>query len=181
MEGVWRTRVGYAGGQKKNPTYQDLGDHTESFQVDFDPAVTSYEKLLEVFWDSHNPCAGNASRQYMSAVFYANEKQKKAAEASKAEIEKRGRRVVTPILPVGEFTVAEDYHQKWNLRQRKAIAKELLAVYPKAEDLMNSTAAMKLNAYLGGEGSAKTLAEEIGKLGLSEAAQKALKSEVADE
>ncbi|MDZ7761250.1 MAG: peptide-methionine (S)-S-oxide reductase [Desulfovermiculus sp.] len=65
-----RTRVGYSGGKKPNPTYHDLGDHTETLQVDYDPEAVSYPKLLEVFWESHSPEQSALSRQYMAAVFY---------------------------------------------------------------------------------------------------------------
>ena len=61
-----RTRVGYAGGTKKNPAYHNLGDHTETIQIDYDPTKISFEKLLETFWDSHNPAQRSWSRQYMS-------------------------------------------------------------------------------------------------------------------
>jgi methionine-S-sulfoxide reductase len=177
---VWRTRVGYAGGKKKNPTYHDLGDHTETFQVDFDPKVISYETLLDLFWKSHNPCGETGSRQYMSAVFWASEEQRKLAEAGKAEIEKDGREVTTPIMPLGEFTVAEDYHQKWNLRNARALGRTWLKVFPKDEDLMNSTAAMRANAWLGGDLPAERLKVEIGRYGMTEAEQALLKDALGD-
>ena len=72
--------MGYAGGKKSNPTYHDLGDHTETLQIDFDPDVITYDELLEIFWASHNPGRKSWSRQYMAAVFYHNHKQKKAIE-----------------------------------------------------------------------------------------------------
>ena len=74
-----RTRVGYAGGTKKNPTYHDLGDHSETVQMDYDPTVISYTKLLDVFWDSHDPSLPSDSKQYMSIIFYHNDKQKELA------------------------------------------------------------------------------------------------------
>jgi peptide methionine sulfoxide reductase MsrA len=76
---VVRTRVGYTGGRSPNPTYSNLGDHTESVQVDFDPGQTSYAELLRVFWATPNSCALSGSRQYMSAIFYHNETQKRLA------------------------------------------------------------------------------------------------------
>ena len=74
-----RTRVGYAGGEKKNPTYHSLGDHTETIQIDYDPKQISYAKLLEVFWRSHDPLSRSCSRQHKAAVFYHNEEQKRLA------------------------------------------------------------------------------------------------------
>lgn len=68
-----RTRVGYAGGSKENPTYYSLGDHSETIQIDYDPTQISYGQLLEVFWNSHNPTYEPWSRQYMSIIFYHSE------------------------------------------------------------------------------------------------------------
>jgi peptide-methionine (S)-S-oxide reductase len=176
MPGVIRTRVGYAGGKQKNPTYHDIGDHSESFQVDFDPKQISFEKLLETFWRSPNSCDRSGTLQYRSIVFYQNDAQKKLALASRErEAAKRGYAVETPILPLESFTLAEDYHQKFYLRQEHELEKEIAAVYPNLDDFTNSTAAMKLNAYLGGYGSRKALDGEIDRLGLSMDAKKRLR------
>ena len=102
------TRVGYAGGATKNPNYNKIGDHSESLQIDFDPAVISYERLLEIFWQSHNGCEAFGSRQYRSVVFYHDEEQKKLALKTRdCEAVRRKQEVVTPILPVGTFYLAE--------------------------------------------------------------------------
>ena len=175
LPGVIRTRVGYTGGTTKNPTYYKIGDHTESFQVDFDPKVTSYEKILEVYWSTHNHCAVPNSRQYMSAIFFADEKQKNIAwEMGKKTQAKLGKQVTTYILPLRIFTLAEDYHQKYMLRQRPDIVAELTQIYPNKKDYLNSTAATRLNAYLGGHGSSSQLQEEISGFGLSQKSQTAL-------
>ena len=160
--------MGYAGGTLAHPTYHRLGDHTESFQVDFDPGVTSYEKLLEVFWASHNPCGKTWSRQYMSAVFYHDDRQKRLAEAARDRIP--GAR--TPILPVGTFTPAEDYHQKYELQNDDVLKREFRAMYPSEADFMNSTAAARVNALVAGHG--KGLREEIARYGLSEEGRRRL-------
>lgn len=160
--------MGYAGGTKLNPTYHDLGDHTESFQVDFDPAVLPYDRLLDLFWEAHNPCDKGYSRQYMSAVFVANDDQKRAADASKARLEKRlGRSVKTPILPLGIFTNAEDYHQKYYLRH-SALMKEFRSLYSDDASFRESTAAMRANGFVAGDGDPDDLKKWIHKLGLSE-------------
>lgn len=172
MPGVWRTRVGYAGGTLANPTYHRLGDHTEAFQVDFDPAVVTYEKLLEVVFASHNPCGKTWSRQYMSAVFHHDDRQKRLAEAARDRIP--GAR--TPVLPVGVFTPAEDYHQKYELQNDELLKREFRAMYPGEADFMNSTAAMRANAIVAGNGTA--LRGEAGRYGLSEEARRRLLSYV---
>jgi len=167
---VWRTRVGYAGGTLPDPTYHRLGDHTESFQVDFDPAVVTYEKLLEVFFASHNPCGKTWSRQYMSAVFYHDDRQKRLAEAARDRI--AGAR--TPILPVGVFTRAEDYHQKYELQNDDLLKREFRALYPSEPDFVNSTAAMRVNAIVAGHG--RGLRPEVARYGLSEPARRRLEA-----
>jgi methionine-S-sulfoxide reductase len=160
--------VGYTGGQKENPTYYNLGDHTESVQVDYDPRQTSYEKLLEVFWATPNSCAQADSRQYMSAVFYHNDGQKKQAlQTRDREAARRKMKIATAVLPIQTFYQAEDYHQKYLLRQHRDLLREFTAMYPEPAHLTASTAAARVNGYLGRHGSEALLLKEIGSLGLS--------------
>jgi peptide-methionine (S)-S-oxide reductase len=152
---VVRTRVGYTGGSKSHPTYHDLGSHSESVEVLFDPGVMAYDALLEVFWAAHDPTAEAWSSQYRSAVFFHGSGQQAEAEASKRRLERRlGEEVATAILPAGRFWVAEDYHQKWYLRRRGGewLAR-LEALYPTPASLRDSTAAARLNGWLGGFGA----------------------------
>jgi peptide-methionine (S)-S-oxide reductase len=173
---VVRTRVGYAGGHKKNPTYYSLGDHTETLQLDFDPTVTSYEKILDVFWKTPNSCQQGGSRQYMSAIFYEGEAQQKVALATRDRAAARlAREVHTPILPLTAFYLAEDYHQKYFLQQCPEIYRELRTIYPQEKDFMRSTAATRINAFLSGHGSRTMLEKEIASYGLSPAAAKILR------
>jgi len=166
--------VGYAGGTLKNPTYHRLGDHTESFQVDFDPAVLSYDALLKLFFESHNPCAEAWSRQYMSALFFHSDAQKKAAEAARERVaEKRGP-VKTPLLPVGTFTLAEDYHQKYELRGDKELAREFGAMFASDADFVRSTAVARANAAIAGYVPRERLRNEIERYGLSEEGRRRL-------
>ena len=148
-----RTRVGYCGGSKANPTYYGLGDHTEAISIDFDPKVISYENLLGYFWRAHRCGSLNTSRQYRNAVFYRNESQKRLAESSRAQEAKRLKLaiedVTTEIVPVGEFTYAEGYHQKYYLTRHRDVRKFLTEIYPSSKELADSTVATRLNAYLG--------------------------------
>ena len=124
-KGVKSTKVGYIGGQLPNPTYEevctDKTGHAEAVEVEYDPDEISYEKLLDVFWNNHNPTTLNRQGpdvgiQYRSAIFYHNEEQKEIAEKSKQELEKSGRYerpVVTEIVPAPLFYKAEEYHQKY--------------------------------------------------------------------
>jgi methionine-S-sulfoxide reductase len=117
MDGVVRTRVGYSGGQEKDPTYRSIGDHSETIQIDYDPARISYKKLLFIFWQSHDPTYHAWSRQYMSAIFYHNDEQRKLAlETRTFEEKQRNKKIQTEILPFAKFYLAEDYHQKYQLR-----------------------------------------------------------------
>jgi peptide-methionine (S)-S-oxide reductase len=167
MPGVVRTRVGYCGGTTKNPNYQEVGDHSETIQIDFDPTKTTYRQLLEVFWQSHDCCVASSSRQYKSMVFYHNaEQQKIARETRDAEAVRRKEKVATEIVTLGEFTLAEDYHQKYELRRHREFLKVLTEIYPKDADMINSTVAARLNSYLSGQGTLKELEKEIDSYGL---------------
>jgi methionine-S-sulfoxide reductase len=167
--------VGYAGGAKENPTYHNLGDHSETIQIDFDPSKISYERLLEVFWEEHDPTSRSWSRQYKAVVFYHDEEQKRMAIASRDRLAIRlGKTIHTEVIPYANFYAAEDYHQKYYLRQQRQILRQFQQYYPQAADLMNSTAAARVNGYIGGYGTSASLKADIDGLGLSEAAREEL-------
>jgi peptide-methionine (S)-S-oxide reductase len=123
--GVVSTRVGYTGGEKSKPTYQDVCSdttgHAEAVEVEYDPALVSYDTLLKIFWENHDPTTPNRQgpdfgSQYRSAIFYHTDAQRAAAQSSKESLEKarRFRRpIVTQITPTVEFWPAEDYHQQY--------------------------------------------------------------------
>jgi methionine-S-sulfoxide reductase len=164
---VVRTRAGYTGGRKERPTYHDLGDHSEAVQVDFDPRRISYERLLEVAWDEHNPASRSWSRQYRAAIFVHDESQRAAAQESRARIAASlGTAVHTPVEDAGVFWPAEDYHQKYMLRRSPALVRELLRRLPDEPALRDSTVAARLNGVLGGY-RPDGLEEEIGRWGLA--------------
>lgn len=170
-----RTRVGYTGGTTLDPSYRSLGDHTEAIQIDFDPRRISYGELLDVFWSSHNPCARPWSRQYRSAIFYHDARQRRLAESTARRVAKeRGAVVRTLLEAIGTFYRAEDYHQKYRLRQDRVVVAEYLAVYPKAVDFVNSTAVTRVNGYLAGHGTLADLVRDLPRLGLSPGAAERL-------
>jgi peptide-methionine (S)-S-oxide reductase len=127
-KGVINTTVGYSGGHTKNPTYEevctDATGHAEVVQVEFDPTVLPYERLLDVFWASHDPTQLNRQgpdigTQYRSAIFYHDKNQQEIATKSKENLEKSGRfakKIVTEIKPAQEFYKAEDYHQQYYVK-----------------------------------------------------------------
>jgi methionine-S-sulfoxide reductase len=175
MPGVVRTRVGYAGGNKQNPTYHNLGDHTETIQMDFDPRKVSYQSLLDIFWQCHDPLARPWSRQYKSVIFYHDDEQKSLALASRDRLEAaQKRKIHTEMLPAARFYLAEDYHQKYILQGVPELKREYRRIYPKTEDFVNSTAAARVNGYIGGHGRPADLRKDLGMLGLSPGAQERL-------
>ncbi len=158
-----------------NPTYHSLGDHSESVEIDYDPAVITYRDLLKRFWEAHDPGMGSWSTQYKVAIFYRSDAQKQLALETRDEIEATQKiKVKTEIVPFSRFYVAEAYHQKYGLRGHSEFMKEFRSIYPSDEALMNSTAAARLNGYLSGYGTAEALQEEIGILGLSTEGQRRL-------
>ena len=128
LDGVISTKSGYTGGQKKNPTYEEVSSgrtgHAEAVEVVYDPKKIGYEKLLEVFWRNVDPTVKDqqfcdVGSQYRTGIFYHDEEQKRLAEASKAALEKnkpfKGP-IVTEITRATEFYPAEDYHQDYYLK-----------------------------------------------------------------
>ena len=170
MDGILRTRVGYAGGGTLYPTYGSMGDHSESIQIDYDPARIAYEKLLEIFWKNHDPTYRAGRRQYMSAIFYHNEKQKRLAlETMTLEEKRRNKKIQTEILPFDKFYLAEDYHQKYQLRQHRELITEFKNMYPRTIDFINSTAAARVNGYVSGYATPDEVEMNLENLGLSAA------------
>ncbi len=171
-----RTRVGYAGGTSRNPTYHNLNGHSETIQIDYDPERISFETLLDIFWHSHNPEQPSWSRQYASIIFYHNAEQKRAAEEIKFHREEDRRKVklFTEILPYREFYLAEDYHQKYWLQQNRALSGEFERIYPDFKNVINSTAAARVNGIIGGYGTLNGTVEELSSYGLSAEANKTL-------
>ena len=125
VDGVLGTQVGYTDGHTMNPTYRDVCSnttgHVEAVEVEYDPSRVSYDDLLRVFWENHDPTQLNrqgadVGSQYRSAIFYHGDEQKQAADASKQQLEKAGRYkrpIVTHILPATHFYRAEEYHQQY--------------------------------------------------------------------
>jgi len=125
LPGAVSTRVGYTGGSTVSPTYKDVctdrTGHAEAVEVEYDPAKLSYEKLLEVFWENHDPTQLNRQgpdfgTQYRSAIFFHDAAQEAAAQASKRKLQdshRYSKPIVTQIVPAVTFYEAEDYHQQY--------------------------------------------------------------------
>jgi peptide-methionine (S)-S-oxide reductase len=125
IQGVVSTAVGYEGGDFNNPSYRDVctdrTGHAEVVEVTYDPARVSYDDLLKVFWENHNPTQLNrqgpdVGTQYRSAIFFHTPEQQAAAIASRQQLEREGRYkkpIVTEITPASTFYMAEEYHQQY--------------------------------------------------------------------
>jgi peptide-methionine (S)-S-oxide reductase len=132
LKGVISVLPGYAGGHIKNPSYDQVcsgtSGHAESLQIEFDPTQISFEKILDVFWHTHNPTTLNrqgndVGSQYRSAIFYHSKKQEELAQKSKAQIEKEGvytDPIVTEIIPFTNFYIAENYHKDYFDKNQEA-------------------------------------------------------------
>jgi peptide-methionine (S)-S-oxide reductase len=130
IEGVVSTSVGYSGGTSENPTYKDVctgkTGHAEVVEVEYDPSRVSYEELLQVFWENHDPTSLNrqgpdVGTQYRSAIFFYTPEQEAAARASKERAQGRFKKpIVAEIKPASEFYRAEEYHQRYFEKNRLA-------------------------------------------------------------
>jgi peptide-methionine (S)-S-oxide reductase len=143
--------------------------------MEFDPGLITYEKLVDLFWEAHDPTWPARSRQYRAALFYHGEGQKRLAlESREREQARHGRAIRTEVLPAPEFYRAEDYHQKFYLRQDSILMGEFRAIYPEARNFTDSTAAARVNGYLAGYGSRTSLQADLDILGLSPGGSKRL-------
>ena len=146
LEGVIDVQAGYAGGNSENPTYEEVctgkSGHAEVIRIDYDPSIIRFEKLLDVFWKSHDPTTLNqqgadVGTQYRSAIFYHSEKQKLLAQKSRestAEINLYPDPIVTEISPLTKFYIAESYHQDYYKMNQNAPYCQLV-IGPKLEKL----------------------------------------------
>lgn len=153
LPGVVRTRAGYAGGSKQNPDYHSVGDHAEVVEVEYDPTLISFNRLLDVFWANHDPSqifgqGPDVGPQYRSVIFAHDDDEALVALFSKkAEQIKLGLQseVVTEIQPFGVFYPAEAEHQKFELRRKPQLLQLLGEISD--EELTSSVLATKLNGY----------------------------------
>jgi len=176
MDGVVRTRVGYAGGTTYNPTYHSIGDHIETIQIDYDPQKISYEQILEVFWNGHKPTRTVWKRQYASALFFHNDHQEKLARETRDTISSDlGEEVKTELIPFSKFYMAEMYHQKYHLQGYEELIAEYRSIYPSLGDIVNSTSVARVNGYIGGYGEISQFEVVFPLLGLSDDKQDFLK------
>ncbi|SFM22904.1 peptide-methionine (S)-S-oxide reductase [Paenibacillus sp. 1_12] len=164
LPGVIRTRVGYAGGTAIDPTYRQIGDHTEMLQIDFDSEKITFEELLDVFWNNHNPININdyKGRQYRSLLLYADEQQKEAIQRVIRKRKALGKgEPETEVASYSQFYLAEDKHQKYYLKRFPNAIEKLSTLYASEEDMNNSTLAARLNGLAKGFTNMEHIKNEI--------------------
>ena len=149
LEGVLDVQVGYTGGSTENPTYEEVctgkSGHAEVIQIDYDPNIITFEKLLDVFWISHDPTTLNkqgsdVGTQYRSAIFYHSEKQKILAQNSRestVKMELYSDPIITEISPLTKFYIAENYHQDYYKMNQNAPYCQLV-IGPKLDKIFNT-------------------------------------------
>lgn len=180
LDGVVRTRVGYAGGTTPAPTYDDIGDHIEAVQVEYDSSALGYDRLLDCFWTNHDPTRAPFKRQYQPALFPRTEAQIEQARASAATVADRlDASLSTDVIEDAPFYRAEAYHQKYKLRHHPELMQAFRAIYPDEEAFTNSPAAALVNGYVGGHRPPRHLDDDLPRLGLPSTATEALQSLVA--
>ena len=150
LDGVVRTRVGYAGGTTADPTYHDLGDHTEAFQVDYVPEQRSFRELLELVFQTHDPTKQTRKTQYQNIVFVETADHR---DALTGFLDAKGYTtdgIATRIEQHPRFHPAEDYHQKYTLRNKRTLTDAFETAGYDDEAIRESPAAARLNAYAAG-------------------------------
>lgn len=158
-----------------------MGDHTEAVQVVYDPAKITYEDLLNEFWKSHSGKKhGYRGRQYMSLlVCFDNSQKEKALSVKQKWEEIKGHKIETEINTEKPFFPAEDYHQKYYLKQYKSALEKLSELYPSHKDLVHSTLAARLNGFVKGFGSISGIKKEISQSDGSDSEKERLKEAVS--
>lgn len=169
--------MGYAGGDRAEPDYRHIGDHTECFQVDFDPDVISYTELVDLALASHDPTRAAHKPQYASVIL-AHDAEQLALASQRADRSAAAagvQRLATRIEPLKQFWLAEDYHQKYHLRHDRTLMSDFGAMFGvDQEAFRESTAAARVNGYIAGYGRKSRLSSEIPFLGLSDSGRSRL-------
>lgn len=163
LKGIIRTRVGYAGGSTPAPTYKQMGDHTECLQIDYDPSQITFAEIARHFWNSHNSNRGNyKGRQYLSIFLFHDSYQEEVLEKIKQETQDTNAQLIgTEIVPLVNFTLAEEKHQKYYLKRYSSATQKLREHFLTEEAFTNATLVARLNSFVKGYGTLSSLKEEI--------------------
>ncbi len=169
IEGVLRTRVGYTGGSLTTPTYESLGNHSEVFEVDYDPDIVSYEDLIHYYFQNFDTRTRPFSLRVNSIIYYRNDSEKMTAQSIKEGYESDyGAGLYAKIDKLDVFYLAEDRHQLSYLKSEISLYNEIRMIYPTSDKQLLSILASKLNGYIAGYGSKENLNQILDQSGLSE-------------
>lgn len=176
LPGVMRTRVGFAGGTLLLPSYRNMGDHTETIEIDFDTNRITYEEILKHFWRNHYPNRDEyKGRQYISLLLYHSERQHRMIQKVREEMEAElGESIETEVKSYDQFTLAEARHQKYYLQRYPRVLEQLADWFPDTNALIDSTVAARLNGFVKGFGNRDAVLEEIATWPISEIYQQEL-------
>ncbi len=162
IDGVIRTKVGYSGGKGQNPNYNDMMDHTEVVQIDYNEEIITYDELLDIFW-KNNTCKMKFKKvQYKSLILYHDEEQKIKALKSKLEKEKNENcYIYTDIEHMNKFYIAENYHQKYYLQSVRDVSDDIKSSCENFSEFVDSKIAARLNGYIKGYGNSNMLRADL--------------------
>lgn len=176
VDGVIRTRVGYTGGKSTMPSYDDLGNHIEVIEVDYNPAVITYEGLVKAYFEYYDATVRPYSQRVKSVVFYRTNKEKRIASNIKAQVSKQvNQALFTEIDPVDVFYLAESEHQLSYLKKETSLYGEITQIFPDEELQLLSVLASKLNGIIAGFGSEEQVLLVLKDSGLSTASMNRVK------
>ncbi len=170
IDGVLRTRVGYAGGDSTTPSYDNLGNHIEVFEVDYDPDLLSYEDMVKLYFYVYDATARPFSQRVTPVIYYRNEAEQEISERVKLSIEANSEKgLFTVIRPLEVFYLAEEKHQLSYLKQETSLYMEVREIFVEEDALLLSILASKLNGFIAGYGLDSDLASILKSSGLSNA------------
>lgn len=170
IDGVLRTRVGYAGGNSTNPSYDNLGNHVEVFEVDYDPEILSYATMVELYFTTYDATARPFSQRVASVIYYRNKDEQVIAEQIKSSLEAASEEGIFTILrPIDTFYLAEEKHQLSYLKQEVSLYAELQVMFDEEDQLLLSILASKLNGFIAGYGHEEDFEHVLSKSSLSQA------------
>lgn len=168
VEGVLRTRVGYSGGDLTTPSYNDLGNHIEVFEVDYDPDVISYEQLVELYFVFYDATMRPLSLRVKPVIYYRTEEEFNIAKMIKQSVEAASSEGIFAVIePFDIFYLAESKHQLSYLKQESSLYDEITQIYLDEDQLLLSLLASKLNGFIPGYGDPRHLALILEGSGLS--------------
>ncbi|GEK91261.1 peptide-methionine (S)-S-oxide reductase MsrA [Alkalibacterium kapii] len=181
--GVIRTQTGFSGGTSPDPTYRNIGDHTEVVQIVFDASLMTYEDILNIFWDSHDAFKDRyyKERQYISLLIVHSTEQLGKAEKVKKERENRyGKQIKTDIQYDLPFYPAEDRHQKYFLKRFDKATASLFPLFSDHKSFVHSTIAARLNGFVRENGRLDNIKDEISDWQLTKEAETILRETLRD-